>query len=140
MTFRTLNFLAPMLAVPMLALAFIAGAAPANAAPVQRSAFDGSHAQVILVDHRDGRGRGGYDRQRRGHDRGYRGVYSRNHYRPHYRAYRAPRYVYAPPPAYYYPPAYYPPAYYPYDDYYYGSPRTGYFNFSSPNLGFSFGY
>lgn len=130
MTFRALKFLAPA-----LAMSFGAVAAPASAAPLQRAAFDGGQAQVTLVDHRDGRGRGGYDRGWRGHDRGYRGGYSRNYYRPYVPAYRAPRYVYAPPPAYYYP-----PAYYPYDDYYYGYPRTGYFSFSSPNLGLSFGY
>jgi hypothetical protein len=130
MAFRALKFVAPA-----LAMAFVAGAAPANAAPLQRAAFDGGHAQVTLIDHRDGRGRGGYDRHWRGHDRGYRGGYSRDYYRPYVPAYRAPGYVYAPPPAYYYP-----PAYYPYDDYYYGYPRTGYFSFSSPNLGLSFGY
>ncbi|MGE3332210.1 MAG: hypothetical protein AB7I36_01100 [Rhodospirillaceae bacterium] len=130
MTFRTLKFLTPALAVAFIASA----AATANAAPVQRAALNGDHAPFTLVDHRDGRGRGGHDRQWRGPDRGGR-HYGRDHYRPYYRAYRAPRYVYAPPPAYYYP-----PAYYPYDDYYFGYPRTGSFSFSSPNLGFSFGY
>lgn len=132
MTFRSLKFLAPA-----LAMAFVAGAAvPASAAPMQRAALDGNHAQVTLVDHRDGRGRGdrGHDRQWRGRDHDNRS-YSRNYYRPYYPAYRAPRYVYAPPPAYYYP-----PSYYSYDDYYYEYPRTGYFSFSSPNLGLSFGY
>ncbi len=135
MTFRTLKFL-----MPALAVAFIAGAAPtANAASVQHAALKGDDAQFTLIDRRDGRRRGGYDRG--GHDRQWRGPdrggrhYGRDYYRPYYPAYRAPRYVYAPPPAYYYP-----PAYYPYDDYYYGYPRTGSFSFSSPNLGFSFGY
>ena len=133
MTFRTLKFLAPAFAAACIAGA---AAAPASAAPLQKAAFHDGDAQVTLVDHRDGRGRGGYDRHGRGEWRGDRGRrhYSRNYYRPYYPAYRAPRYVYAPPPAYYYP-----PAYYGYDDYY-GYPRSGYFSFSSPNLGFSFGY
>jgi hypothetical protein len=132
MTFHSLKFLAPAFAA-----ALIAGTAavPASAAPVQKAAFEHGQAQITLVDRRDGRGRGGYDRHRRGGEwRGNRGHrnYSRG-YRPYYPAYRAPRYVYAPPPAYYYP-----PPYYRYD--YYGYPRSGYFSFSSPNLGLSFGY
>lgn len=129
MTSRVLKFLAPALVA-----AFISGAAvsTANAAPVQKAVFDGGSAQVMLVDHRDGRGRGDRDRHYRGRDndrRYYRGDYYRPYYPP---PYRAPRYVYAPPP----PPAYY----YPYDGYYYyGAPRST-FSFSSPNLGLSFGY
>lgn len=131
MTFRTLNFLVPACA----ALVFAGFAsAPASAAPLNKAAFESGAAQLTLVDHRDGRWRGD-----RGRDRGrqWRGRddrhYSRGGYRPYYPAYRVPRYVYT-PPAYYYP----------YDDYYYrpyvpyGS--TGYFSYSSPNLGLSFGY
>ncbi|MGE4062532.1 MAG: hypothetical protein AB7E79_04110 [Rhodospirillaceae bacterium] len=128
MTFRIRSF-----AAPAVAAALIAGYASAtvSAAPLQKATLADTHAQVTLVDHRDGRWRGdrGRDRHWRGHRGGdrrqWRGVYARPYYRPHY----PPRYAYA-PPAYYYPP-------YDYYDYPYSG---GYFSFSSPNLGLSFGY
>ena len=128
MTFRTLKFLAPVCAAVLIA-GF--SAAPASAAPLQKNAvLDGGNAQVTLVDQRDGRWRGdrGRDRGRHWRGRGDR-RYGRNDYRPYYPRYQPPRYVYA------------PPAYYdPYDRYYDGYyPPSGYFSYSSPNLGFSFG-
>jgi len=127
MLFR--SYFAPAFAAVLFA---VGGAAPASAAPVQKAVFAAGDAQMTLVDNRDGR-RG--DRNWRGNDRGrdrghYRGNYGRSHYRP----YRAPRYVYAPPPPVYY---------YPYDGYtsynrYY--PNSGYFSYSSPGFGFSLGY
>lgn len=128
MTFRSLKYLAPACA----ALAFVGfAAAPAPAAPLNKPTLE-SGAQVTLVDQRDGRYRG--DRGRgRDNDRGYRGRgrddhrgYRNDYYRPHYQTYRAPRYVYAPPPAYYFP----------YEGYY---PYSG-FSYSSPGFGFSLGY
>jgi hypothetical protein len=130
MTFRTLKLL-----VPACAAVFIVGfgAAPVSAAPLQKNAvFDGGHAQVTLVDQRDGRWRGdrGRDRDRGRHWRGRDDRRYWSHSRPYYPRYRPPRYVYAPP-------VYYDPYYRYYDDYY---PPSGYFSYSSPNLGFSFGY
>jgi hypothetical protein len=132
MTFRTLKFL-----VPACAAVLIAGfaAAPANAAPLQKNAvIDSGNAQVTLVDQRDGRWRGdrGRDRDRGRHWRGRDDrLHWRNDYRPYAPRYRPPRYVYAPP-------AYYDPYYRYYDGYY--PPSSGYFSYSSPSLGFSFGY
>lgn len=129
MTFRSLTVLAPACAA--LVIAGFA-AAPAAAAPLHKPALE-SAAHVTLVDQRDGRYRG--DRGRgRDHDRGYRGRGRDDHrryrsdynYRPYYQTYRAPRYVYAPPPAYYYPYE----GYYPYSS----------FSYSSPGFGFSLGY
>lgn len=128
MTFRSLKYLAPACAA--LVIAGFA-AAPASAAPLNKPAFE-SGAHVTLVDQRDGRYRG--DRGRgRDYNRGYRGRgrddyrgYRNNYYRPYYQTYRAPRHVYAPPPAYYYPYE----GYYPYSS----------FSYSSPGFGFSLGY
>jgi hypothetical protein len=130
MTFRTLKFLVPACAALCIA-GF--GAAPAAAAPLQETAvFEIGDAEVTLVDRRDGHWRGDRGRDRGRHWRGRDDRrYWRNEYRPYYPRYRPPRYVYAPPPAYFYPYAGY------YDGYY---PPSGYFSYSSPNLGFSFGY
>lgn len=114
MTFRSLTVLAPACAA--LVIAGFA-AAPATAAPLQKPALE-SGAHVTFVDQRDGRYRGDRDDYRR-----YRGDH---YYRPYYQTYRAPRYVYAPPPAYYYPYE----GYYPYSS----------FSYSSPGFGFSLGY
>jgi hypothetical protein len=132
MTFRTLKTLVPACAALIVA-AFVGTAA--NAAPLQKSAaLHSGSAQLTLVDHRDGRYRGD-----RGRDRGHqwRGRddrrYGRSNYRPYAPRYLPPRYVYA-PPAYYSP---YDSYYDGYDGYY---PSAGYFSYSSPTLGFSFGY
>lgn len=135
MTSRSLNIFASGFAGALLAGLF---AMPASAAPVQKAAFVGGAVQATLIADRGGRGHGDRDRGRhwrgRDNDRGhYRGTY----YRPHYRPYYPPRYVYTPPYAYY------PYDDYGYDTYYrpyapYGS--SGYFSYSSPSLGLSFGY
>jgi hypothetical protein len=131
MNFLRLKFLAPACAALMLS-GFAAG--PANAAPLQKAAIDSGSAQVTLVAQRDGRWRGdrGRDRGRNWRGRDDRRYWRGDSYRPYYRPYYPPRYVYRAPPRYYYP----------YDDYYYpySYGPSGYFSFSSPNLGLSFGY